>query len=147
MGKPNTLTIVATENYEEFAANLQKEIETDTGIRFGVVKHISSEQWRRSMRAVAQPLLVRASIRLWTHLNDRGYVDSTGKIQDILRAALRDGMLQLPEEFEGFGPKSREFYASSPEGSTSRMQTNVDPVSTCRGSPPQQRIYRPLGED
>ena len=33
----NTLTVIATENYEQFAENLQKEIETDTGIRFGIV--------------------------------------------------------------------------------------------------------------
>ena len=36
----NTLTVVATEAYEDFAENLQKEIEADTGIRFGIVgKH------------------------------------------------------------------------------------------------------------
>ena len=34
----NTLTIIATEAYEQFAANLQKEIEADTGIRFGIVE-------------------------------------------------------------------------------------------------------------
>ena len=34
----NTLTVIATESYEEFAANLQHEIEEDTGIRFGVVE-------------------------------------------------------------------------------------------------------------
>ena len=34
----NTLTVIATESYEEFAENLQKEIEDDTGIRFGVVE-------------------------------------------------------------------------------------------------------------
>ena len=34
----NTLTVVAMESYEEFAENLQKEIEEDTGIRFGVVE-------------------------------------------------------------------------------------------------------------
>ena len=34
----NTLTVVATESYEEFAENLQKEIEKDTGIKFGIVE-------------------------------------------------------------------------------------------------------------
>ena len=34
----NTLTVIATESYEQFADNLQKEIEADTGIRFGVVE-------------------------------------------------------------------------------------------------------------
>src|SRR3546814_2675558 len=34
----NTLTVVATESYETFADNLQKEIEADTGIRFVIVE-------------------------------------------------------------------------------------------------------------
>jgi restriction endonuclease len=34
----NTLTVIATESYEAFAENLQKEIEADTGIRFGIVE-------------------------------------------------------------------------------------------------------------
>ena len=34
----NTLTVIATESYEQFAENLQKEIEADTGIRFGIVE-------------------------------------------------------------------------------------------------------------
>jgi type III restriction enzyme len=34
----NTLTVIATEGYEQFAENLQKEIETDTGIHFGIVE-------------------------------------------------------------------------------------------------------------
>ena len=34
----NTLTVIATESYEQFAENLQKEIEEDTGIRFGIVE-------------------------------------------------------------------------------------------------------------
>ena len=33
----NVLTVIATEPYEEFAENLQKEIEEETGIRFGIV--------------------------------------------------------------------------------------------------------------
>ena len=35
----NTLTVIATEGYEQFAESLQKEIEADTGIRFGIVEH------------------------------------------------------------------------------------------------------------
>ena len=34
----NTLTVIARESFEEFAENLQREIEDDTGIRFGVVE-------------------------------------------------------------------------------------------------------------
>ena len=34
----NRLTVIATESYQEFADQLQKEIEADTGIRFGIVE-------------------------------------------------------------------------------------------------------------
>jgi type III restriction enzyme len=34
----NTLTVIANEGYEEFAEKLQKEIEIETGIKFGVVE-------------------------------------------------------------------------------------------------------------
>ena len=34
----NTLTVIAREGYEEFAENLQHEIEQETGIRFGVIE-------------------------------------------------------------------------------------------------------------
>ena len=34
----NTLTVIATESYEQFAEKLQKEIEDETGIRFGIVE-------------------------------------------------------------------------------------------------------------
>lgn len=34
----NTLTVIAREDYEQFAENLQREIEEETGIRFGVIE-------------------------------------------------------------------------------------------------------------
>ena len=34
----NTLTVIANESYEQFAASLQREYEEDTGIRFGVLE-------------------------------------------------------------------------------------------------------------
>jgi type III restriction enzyme len=34
----NTLTVMANESYEDFAASLQKEIEQEEGIKFGVIE-------------------------------------------------------------------------------------------------------------
>nr|WP_233499912.1 hypothetical protein [Geobacillus thermoleovorans] len=33
----NTLTVMANESYEEFVATLQKEIEEETGVKFGKI--------------------------------------------------------------------------------------------------------------
>ena len=105
----NTLTVIATEGYEEFAENLQKEIEEDTGIRFGIVqKHefaaipVTDEAGRTAPLGVAQ------SEAIWTHLKDVGYVDAKGKVQDQLRKALKDETLQLPDQFKEQLPQVQE---------------------------------------
>ena len=98
----NTLTVIATESYEEFAENLQQEIETDTGIRFGVV-----EAHQFATIPVVGPdgqtsaLGSEASKNLWEHLKAAGYIDAAGGVQDTLREALKDDTLSLPEEFAG----------------------------------------------
>jgi len=97
----NTLTVVATENYEQFAENLQKEIEKDTGIRFGIV-----EQHQFAAIAVtdadghAAPLGIEQSKTLWEHLKAAGHIDAKGKVQDSLKTALKNGTLELPAEFD-----------------------------------------------
>ena len=105
----NTLTVVATEGYEQFAANLQKEIEEDTGIRFGIVeKHqfasipVTDAAGRTTALGVAQ------SEAIWAYLKDAGYLDAKGKVQDALRKVLKDGTLQLPEAFQSQLPQVKE---------------------------------------
>lgn len=97
----NTLTVVATEGYEQFAENLQKEIEKDTGLHFGVVeKHQFASFPTTNADGVITAIGVKQSEAIWTHLKDAGYVDSKGKIQDNLRKALKENTLSLPDEFE-----------------------------------------------
>ena len=96
----NTLTVVALENYEEFAENLQKEIEEDTGIRFGVVEaHHFAAIAVASDDGKTTALGFEASKELWEELKAEGYIDVGGKIQDSLREALRDGILTVPRKF------------------------------------------------
>lgn len=97
----NTLTVIATESYEQFAENLQKEIETDTGIRFGIV-----EQHQFAAVAVLMPDGQQAPLGfdqskvLWESLKNQGYIDAKGKVQDALKKALKYGTLQIPTAFE-----------------------------------------------
>lgn len=99
----NRLTVIATESYQEFADQLQKEIEADTGIRFGIV-----EQHQFATIAIATsdgkvaPLGVDQSKTLWDHLFAAGHIDAKGKVQDSLKIALKDGKLALPEAFEPY---------------------------------------------
>ena len=100
----NTLTVIANESYEAFADGLQKELEdpaTGIGIRFGVV---APEQFA-AIAVTAEdgsvaPLGVEQSRALRTALQERGYLTSTGKVEDALRTAIKEGAVQLPEAFE-----------------------------------------------
>ena len=96
----NMLTVIATESYEEFAENLQQEIETDTGIRFGVVEeHQFAAIPVVDADGQTMALGSEASKSVWDHLKAEGYIDATGRIEDALRVALEDDTLSVPEEF------------------------------------------------
>ena len=105
----NTLTVIATESYEQFAENLQKEIEQDTGIRFGIVE-------RHQFAAIpvtddagrSESLGVEQSEALWVHLKESGFIDANGKVQDRLRTALKEGTLQLPDTYRPHLPQVQE---------------------------------------
>ena len=96
----NTLTVIARESYEEFAENLQREIEEETGIRFGIVEpHQFAQIPVRVNGGETAALGFEQSQTLYEHLRVQGYIDPQGRIQDALRKALRDDTLELPEEF------------------------------------------------
>ena len=96
----NTLTVVATESYEEFAENLQREIEEDTGIRFGVVEaHQFAAIPTVGEEGRTTVLGLQESQTLFEHLKEEGHIDARGRIQETLRKALRDDSFDLPERF------------------------------------------------
>lgn len=105
----NTLTVIATESYEQFAERLQKEIEDETGIRFGIVEtHQFAGIPVTGADGKSSPLGQEQSKALWEHLKTAGLVDSKGKVQDTLRKALKDGTLTLPEPFAAQLPQVKE---------------------------------------
>src|SRR5690606_9057796 len=101
----NTLTVVANETYAEFTSALQKEIEEDEGIRFGVVEQhsfasitVSDDQGELSYLGVEQ------SEQLFDFLKQEGFIDKSGKVQDTLKAALKHDLLKLPDQFDAVKP-------------------------------------------
>jgi len=96
----NTLTVVARESYEEFAENLQREIEEDTGIHFGVVEpHQFAQVPVISSDGELTILGFEESQILYDHLQSEGHVDAWGRIQDNLRKALKEGSFVVPQRF------------------------------------------------
>ena len=105
----NTLTVIATESYEQFAENLQKEIADETGIRFGIVEtHQFAGITATGANGQPAPLGFEQSKVLWEHLKTAGLVNAQGKVQDALRTALKNGTLTLPEPFAAQLPQVKE---------------------------------------
>ena len=105
----NTLTVIATESYEQFAEKLQKEIEDETGIRFGIVAaHQFAGVTATGVDGQPAPLGFDQSEVLFEHLKAAGLVNAQGKVQDALRAAIKDGTLTLPEPFAAQLPQVKE---------------------------------------
>lgn len=105
----NTLTVIATESYEQFAENLQKEIEADTGIRFGIVEHHQfAGVTVTGTDGQPAPMGFDQSKTLWEYLRTSGLVNVAGKVQDTLRQKLKDGTLTLPEPFTAQLPQVKE---------------------------------------
>lgn len=98
----NTLTVIATEDYEQFAENLQKEIEADTGIHFGLVEpHQFAAIAVKYENGQATTLGFEQSKQVWEHLKAAGYIDAKGKVQESLRQALKDGTVTVPAPMTG----------------------------------------------
>ncbi|MFH2045020.1 MAG: DEAD/DEAH box helicase family protein [Pseudomonadota bacterium] len=95
----NTLTVMANESYEEFAKQLQKEIEEETGIKFGIIeKHIFANILVPTDGHQAEYLGIETSHLLWNHLESEGYIDKNGKVQNLLRSDLKESKVILPEK-------------------------------------------------
>ena len=95
----NTLTVMANESYEEFAAKLQTEYEKDGGIRFGILETHSFASIQTQTGTETVPLGAKKSAELYQNFLEAGYIDRKGNIQDALKQALKEDSLQVPEEF------------------------------------------------
>jgi type III restriction enzyme len=99
----NTLTVMANESYEDFVSQLQKEIEDEEGIKFGVVeKHLFANIVIETEDHKQAFLGADTSEKIWGHLFDAQYIDKNGKVQDKLRTDIKDNKVNLPEELQDY---------------------------------------------
>ena len=97
----NTLTVIARESYEEFAENLQQEIEEETGVQFGRVSWHSFESILvKHPDGTSTPLGIKSALKLWDFLVSQGYLTNRGQASDSLQEALSMDTVALPDEFE-----------------------------------------------
>jgi type III restriction enzyme len=107
----NTLTVMANESYDNFAKALQKEIEEDTGIQFGLLhKHSFARIEVKLENDKAIYLDEEKSTQLYHYFVEKGYVkeevvnkktkETAARVQDKLKMDLRDNRVEIPEEFD-----------------------------------------------
>lgn len=95
----NTLTVMANESYEDFVDGLQKEIEDEEGIRFGVVSdHLFANIVIQDEEGNDIFLGADKSEQIHQYLLTKHYIDQRDKVTDDLKAALKADTVDLPEE-------------------------------------------------
>jgi type III restriction enzyme len=97
----NTLTVMANESYEDFVKGLQKEIEIDEGIKFGVIEQHSFANIIIDNDTGEQEFLgQKHSATLWNSLVEKHYIDLKGQVTDTLKQDLKENTVTLPPEFD-----------------------------------------------
>ncbi|MGO1044575.1 type III restriction-modification system endonuclease [Clostridioides difficile] len=86
----NTLTVMANESYAEFVNSLQKELQEDTGVKFGVIeKHSFANAKKYDVEKQKDEYLgYDMSEDVFKILIERKYIDEKGNIQPKLKHAV-----------------------------------------------------------
>jgi type III restriction enzyme len=97
----NTLTVMANESYEEFAKELQLEMEQDQGIKFGIIEpntfaYIKME----NKKGKTEPIGEQGSMQIFNFFKEKKYINGEGKVLDELKLAVEEGNVEVPERFE-----------------------------------------------
>jgi type III restriction enzyme len=93
----NILTVVSDEVFSAFADGLQKEMEQDLGIKLGIVapQLFAGMQYPMPNGSVAV-LSAAESNAVFVALSTAGMIETNGKVNEALRAALAAGIVPLP---------------------------------------------------
>ena len=97
----NILHVIAEENFAEFADKLQKEIEEETGIKFGILDidmfvniSYTDEQGQEKTTSTTD------ARELLDFFRTKNYIETKGKMKDTLKNDLKNGTIDLPKKFE-----------------------------------------------
>jgi type III restriction enzyme len=143
----NTLTVIANESYKSFAENLQRDIENETDIRFGIVSQLQFAVI--PINAEGEPpagLGEESSKKIWQALRDAGLVDAKGKVTEALRRALDEGSLTLPAEFEKHRSPIQEILTKLAAGLVIKNADEKRPTIRLREAVLQGEEFRQLWE-
>lgn len=97
----NTLSVMANESFAEFAENLQFEIETEIGYKFGVIeKHAFAAISYTNTLGEVENLGYEASENLWGFLLEEDFIYNTGKVKQALKEKIANDTFTVPEKYK-----------------------------------------------
>ena len=93
----NILHVMANESFSEFAESLQKEIEAETGITFGMfqISLLVGQTYEEEVAIEKTVTTEQAAVVIET-LKSQGFIDNSGKIADTVKPSEVE-LLPLPE--------------------------------------------------
>jgi type III restriction enzyme len=97
----NTLTVMANQSYEDFAKQLQTEIETDGGYKFGRIEALSFSGIQLTDCNV-ENITIKESEELFKFFKMQGYIDFEGNITDDLKRDIRNSNIKIPEIYKEY---------------------------------------------
>lgn len=97
----NTLTVMANESYEDFAKALQKEIELEEGIKFGVIEeHFFANIPVQNDEGEIEYFGAENSENVYNYLAEKNYIDKKGKIQNSLKLDIKENKFEVPQQYK-----------------------------------------------
>lgn len=95
----NLLHVMANESFAEFAENLQKEIETETGVKFGVLDlELFSGMVYQETVTEERTVTPETAQTLIQTFQEQGYLRPDGAVSPALVAALQQNQVEVAQE-------------------------------------------------
>ncbi|MEY2665399.1 MAG: hypothetical protein RLZZ480_504, partial [Candidatus Parcubacteria bacterium] len=103
----NVLTVIANESFTEFAETLQKEIESETNTKFGVIDARLFEDilYQETPESPLAPLGYDRAEEIVKHLENLQLLDRHGRATTTLKEAIATGEVELPPAFVSVMPE------------------------------------------
>ena len=105
----NTLTVMANQSYEDFAKQLQTEIENDEAFKFGAVTPLSFTTIML-IDGENESITEEHSKIMYDFCRDKGYIDIEGNVTEELKNAVRDKSIEIPEELKEYQYEINEYF-------------------------------------
>ena len=97
----NILHVMANEGFAEFADKLQKEIEDETGLKFGTLQiSMFSGMVYEAKKEVQKTISSPEAKSIVNSLKASGYVDEKGKPTETMKLAIEADKIELPDDIE-----------------------------------------------